>query len=312
MYHEVNEVNNKLCDVEWLVVGDLNARTGTLDDIFVENNVNKFFPNYENGDCVFNEINCRRNSRDPLFTNTYGTQLTTFCRQNNLCLANGRTCGDEVGNITCIANRGRTIVDYLVLSAQLFQSLVMFTVDPRPKSDHFPLHGKFITMCQNDSDEETIDRHFPLHPFHKVPWNDTRKEEYTVRLENLLENVNRDFNFYLNFEDVDSANDILIDCVKQATQFREQLPYQSSFFSKSTKTQPIWWDEECETLKFTKYRLLRYFHRSNDPLILNQYLEAKQTFKSTCLKKKEEVDRTNIEDLNTAMRKTTLKISRVK
>ncbi|GFR99214.1 retrovirus-related Pol polyprotein LINE-1 [Elysia marginata] len=158
-------------------------------------------------------------------------------------------------------------------------------------------------MCQNDSDEETIDRHFPLHPFHKVPWNDTRKEEYTVRLENLLENVNRDFISYLNNEDVDSASHILIDCVKQATQFREQLPYQSSFFSKSTKPQPIWWDEECKTLKFTKYRLLRSFHRSNDPLILNQYLEAKQRFKSACLKKKAEVDRTNIEDLNTAMSK---------
>lgn len=151
MYHEIN---NKLCDIDWLIAGDFNARSGLLDDCFVENNVTKFITQFEHEDCLFDEIFQRRNFRDYFFVNSYGKQLTTFCRQNSLCLANGRTCGDEVGNITCIANKGRTVVDYFVLSCHFFQSLQTFVVEPRPESDHFPINGKFFSNSLNDTNKK--------------------------------------------------------------------------------------------------------------------------------------------------------------
>ena len=57
----------------------------------------------------------RRTSRDTE-TNTFGRQLIQFCKINDFLILNGRTASDATGSFTCIANKGRSIVDYFIVS----------------------------------------------------------------------------------------------------------------------------------------------------------------------------------------------------
>lgn len=137
-----------------------------------------------------------------------------------------------------------------------------------------------------------------MHPISKVPWNEAKKDDYTDRLEKLLEKADTDFLYYLNNEDVDRANDIILNCIKESARFKKSGVKTNQSNNNCDQTQPSWWDEEWETLKLIKYRLLRSIHRTNNPFIMDQYLKARKQFKNTCSTKKSELDRKNIEDLN--------------
>ena len=54
-------------------------------------------------------------------------------------MLNGSIFDDVEGNITCIANDGMSIFDYIIASSNLFEKFSSFTVDNYDVSDHFPL-----------------------------------------------------------------------------------------------------------------------------------------------------------------------------
>lgn len=139
-FHALNE---RFGPVEWLIAGDMNARTGTLDDFYASNNVHSYLCGFDIPDELNDEINSGRNSLDTSFVNNYGKTLVSFCKENSLYILNGRAHGDERGNITCIANKGKTIVDYFITSKAIFDRISEFKVSVRPESDHFPLHTMF-------------------------------------------------------------------------------------------------------------------------------------------------------------------------
>ena len=52
------------------------------------------------------------------------------------------------------------------------------------------------------------------------------------------------------------------------------------------KTQPQWWDDECETTKSKKYALLHKFRHTNTNMDLHAYKSAKARFKNLCRSKR--------------------------
>ena len=44
-------------------------------------------------------------------------------------IVNGRTNGDREGNYTCIANGGKSVVDYFLASSDIFPKSVDFNLD---------------------------------------------------------------------------------------------------------------------------------------------------------------------------------------
>ena len=88
-------------DVYCLIGGDLNARTGSLNDIVQIDNLHLYINAMDGADFLFENTICtNRKSRDPNFVNSYGRQLIEFLKCNSLCIVNGRTPDDYDGKIT--------------------------------------------------------------------------------------------------------------------------------------------------------------------------------------------------------------------
>ena len=118
--HLQNDIYKFLNQGKVLLCGDFNARTGNLDDLIFDDR----FTNIEN----FTPINVpKRTSRDTQ-VNAYGKSLNELCIGNNLISLNGRTKGDLIGLFTCNTYNGASVVDYVIVSQDLFPFVQSFWV----------------------------------------------------------------------------------------------------------------------------------------------------------------------------------------
>ena len=120
---------------EIIINGDLNAKTGNLNDTIAPDKSD------ENFDISFGKPPPNRNSQDSS-VNARGTDMLDMCKSLDVNIVNGRKTGDLFGNYTCIKWNGNSVVDYLLTSAPLFQQISCFKVgDFLPwLSDHCPIH----------------------------------------------------------------------------------------------------------------------------------------------------------------------------
>ena len=79
----------------------------------------------------------KRSSRDT-YVNTYGRLLADLCIGNCMVPLNGRINGDLIGQFTCQTYNGASIVDYIIVSHDLFQSTLSFSID---NITHFSNHS---------------------------------------------------------------------------------------------------------------------------------------------------------------------------
>ena len=54
-------------------------------------------------------------------------------------ILNGRVSEDKNGDITCVANGGRSVVDYMLANTRLYSFIQHFEVIVRAESDYFPV-----------------------------------------------------------------------------------------------------------------------------------------------------------------------------
>ena len=78
-----------------------------------------------------------RNTRDTVL-NRFGQSLIELCCTHDIHIVNGRTENDTSGNFTCVANEGKSVVDYVIASSVLFDSIADMSVDEHDFSDHLP------------------------------------------------------------------------------------------------------------------------------------------------------------------------------
>ena len=70
------------------------------------------------------------------------TSEESLCRSYGMHMLNGRKDGDREGNFMCIANRGRSVVDYVLVNTRIYYRINSFHVITRTESDHFPMTFK--------------------------------------------------------------------------------------------------------------------------------------------------------------------------
>ena len=72
---------------------------------------------------------------------TFGRQLLNLCITLDIHIVNGR-CGDDtaIGEYTYIAPSGKSVIDYVLMSTDLFDHVDNFYVHERSDSWHFPLY----------------------------------------------------------------------------------------------------------------------------------------------------------------------------
>jgi len=117
-----------------LLLGDLNARSGTLNDFVdadCDTNVHNDVKTY-----MFDSNVGKRCNQDNI-TNERGTRLAELCVQCRVRILNGRTLGDSQGLFTCHRPQGCSTVDYMILSEEMLHRVQFFYVHNKlDLSDH--------------------------------------------------------------------------------------------------------------------------------------------------------------------------------
>jgi hypothetical protein len=104
---------------EVFVTGDLNARTQDKLDYIVNECVH-YLPCKDWYICdSFNRPRCSKDVHGDV--NLHGRALLQLCCTLDIHIANGRFASDKKGEFTCYANGGKSMVDYTLLSTQLFK-----------------------------------------------------------------------------------------------------------------------------------------------------------------------------------------------
>ena len=155
--------------------GDFNARTGNLQDL-VEHS--KFFEDENDITSVNTNSNFEytRNTEDCV-VNSRGRDLIDLCHTSELYIANGRVLGDCKGKNTCFQWNGCTLVDYLIVSNTIYNSLNYFQIGELIPwiSDHCPL--TYSLSLVNGVTLETDDTKLIDIPG-KIVWEEVRIEMF--------------------------------------------------------------------------------------------------------------------------------------
>ena len=174
-FNGVEIFDSKLCQIvqkypddDILLAGDFNARCGDNQDILFNDDLDFVFQDEDMYESDFFEL--PRRSKD-LYQNTFGLSLIELCKTYGIHIQNGRSPGDNDGEITCIANDGYSIVDYFIVSSNLFQSVSRFEVVDRSESVHFPLSCCLtFNMLEQSSTNERNDNSSKI--YKKFMWRE--------------------------------------------------------------------------------------------------------------------------------------------
>ena len=178
------------------LLGDFNARTGSLSDTIIESaHVDK---------ASFAEDICcipPRCSKD-LSTNNFGYELIDLCKTCELVIANGRMGSDAgIGKLTC---KSSSVVDYVVISQSIFKLVNNFSVldfDEMCSDIHCPIVVTFPRLSEMNN-SKNFNQDSPCNNIigPRPKWNidlkqqfiegieDEEVSKYVLVLERLIEN----------------------------------------------------------------------------------------------------------------------------
>ena len=176
-------------DLPLMLVGDFNSRTGTMNDIMLNETFddvldisNFLYPNILD---TFKRLNIpisRTNKDRP--TNNNGEDLIDLCLCHELVIINGRFGDDKhIGKTTC---DDKSTVDYMISTPDLLEKITNFTVDtfdPLYSDKHKPVHvtlnlaQSLHTVHTIPNDHPNID-HDSNEPQIRSEWDKSKRENY--------------------------------------------------------------------------------------------------------------------------------------
>ena len=140
------QVGEALSKGQVLLVGDLNARTGTRPDFCA---VQALREQYQLGA----EPTCAARNNQDKIVNAHGRELLQLCQRTGLRIANGRVLGDELGCTTYVSPVGHaSLVDYVVACPETFELITHLEVVPAPFTDHHAVQFEVARVVPTTAD----------------------------------------------------------------------------------------------------------------------------------------------------------------
>ncbi|KAK6171738.1 hypothetical protein SNE40_018176 [Patella caerulea] len=201
-----------------------------------------------------------------------------MCKEFEIHMLNGRSNLDKPGNFTYMGPSGNSVVDYIIVSTNIFDAFCDFQVLNNDESDHFPI------TCNIKTNTKPAVRDGDVFTRHRFKWNNKISSTfeslfYTDDTHRELEIVAEQIQEYKIDEAVNGLERIFhknLKCVIKGhgnTMVRQE--------------QPGWWDDTCENMKAAKYKYLDVFRVTNRKEDLEEYKSAKRIFKNICNRKRE-------------------------
>ena len=280
-----------------ILMGDFNARTRTLPDSIVDED-NTYIPVSNLGHLYQPNTTgmADRNNMDK-GSNSYGPKLIELCTTVPLRILNGRKLGDIEGNYTCYTGRGRSAVDYGIVSPNLFIKIKDFLVGniwPHI-SDHTPISLSLkvkVKTPSDDNSEELLDKP------RKISWDKDKAEHFTRLIEapasrEIFESINK-----CGITQTQAGIDAT------ATLFSEVLTTTASLAGMAVKAPsskkpgprkfikvrpPKWHDQTCnEALSKVKHSSYLLRQNPNNPWIRGKLTTESKRYKSLVKSKQSE------------------------
>ena len=162
----------------------MKSRAGNLNDFFYSDNLEEYLETISGSEDLFYNFYFEpRNTRDLSFVNTYDKLLCDFCKCNGLTIYNVRTPHGNNEHITSIADKGKTIVDYFIISSCAYHFLSSFKIIPRSESDHISLE---LVISGNTIFDESLNENITTNTMcynvNKLKCNSSYSDVYTYQL----------------------------------------------------------------------------------------------------------------------------------
>ena len=261
------------------LAGDFNSRTSNLHDFIAKDNLDFILGRdayYESDD-----FDLERKSKD-LCTNSFGLSLLQLCKTYAIHIFNGRLHQDQEGEFTCTANEGASVVDYIIASTCLFNICSFFEIGERTESVHFPVICEFGHASHN-IDASNLHIHESPNEgqfFLRFKWSEEKKNNFMYQFRNEM------FTFFSVFtasllHGIDSALQSIIDLYQTCASSMLVRKNKSQ-----NKSQPQWWDNQCQELKKDKMSALHQFRFHNSRDSLKRYKMNRNRFKNVIRQKK--------------------------
>ena len=253
-------------DALFLVVGDMNARTGTSatvsanNDLVIQQLIEGTFPK--------DATHPKRNSKDSTL-NERGKQLIDFGCEWNLKILNGASVGDLLGDWTCYRYNGNSVIDYMMASHSLQDHISYFKVlDLTVFSDHRPLmcylHAAQKLGTARAKHHEDMFENKPLgykwvsaNQESKIKFLDCQKQSDIIQKISVVATGT-----WSEAGEVYDLNQKLVDVFKSIADHslkRKRIPKCSRRPNKK-----VWFDDECRQLKRLLNNLARKYSKNPD------------------------------------------------
>ena len=171
--NKISEVVSEYPNAEIFLAGDLNSRISDFQDFIPSDDLQFVFGETDYPSDTFD---IPRKSKDENY-NRFGRSLIDLCCIYDIHVLNGRLFNDINGEITCTANEGSSIVDCMVASSSLFESILHFQVGNEDFSDHFPLKCT-LTIGHEANRTYQYDHIENLNSWQKFKWREELKTTF--------------------------------------------------------------------------------------------------------------------------------------
>ena len=267
----------------------MNARTGTLKD-YIENDSDLPVDiplNYT----IDQEV--PRQSKDT-GVNPQGRILLDLCISARMRIVNGRTTGDSAGDYTCYTPRGCSMVDYLIVSADLLPKIVNFHIGTLPDhSDHCPLVFNvpvFVPSTRQPLEEQSPDTNVNTHAMSRpLKWDKQVEEKFLLYLQqsSTIEKLSNLRQLLLRSSPNVSAQKLAaflttaVDNCGHGENINRRIKHPTRYRRKRMKF-PIntWFNDECKAQKRLVNEIKEMFvQQPNDTDLREQYFKVKKVYK---------------------------------
>lgn len=269
------------------LVGDFNARTGTLPDAIVHDD-GKFvgmpddyvndrqLPDRNNCDCTINQ---------------FGERLCEMCRMCGMRIVNGRKIGDSMGKTTCHEWNGSSAVDYMLVDESLFPLVQMFKVHDvlDNLSDHCPFSSVLNLSYRSNRYSETVNN-ASIAP-KRLKWDSLREKSFNMKLScgDTIERINRinSLSFETN-SDIENALELVNNILREAAGVRIRTRVCRKAKGRlSKKMNKPWFTDELVTLrKNLKKAGHDLVSNCRDDTLRQRFFMLKRKFKSEVRRRK--------------------------
>ena len=176
-------------------------------------------------------------------------------------MLNGRKEGDREGNFTCIANGGRSTVDYVLVNTRIYDRINSFHVITRTESDHFPMTFK---IKSNFADAQPSASAIGNLNSTVYKWSETRSDKFHEKLsdkhtEETLSQISESLSGRVSLQVINNIASKIEGLFRYWCDSMK-LPQTSS----NSCSQPPWYDEECHPVKKEKFKFLDLFAKTGE------------------------------------------------